>query len=357
MSLIYRLLRPLLFQLDPEKAHGLAIAALKWGLVPGVRIPDNPILRTKVCGINFAHPVGLAAGFDKHAEIIDPAFSLGFSFIELGGVTPLPQSGNAQPRMFRIASAKAVINRFGFNSIGADAFLRRMIDYHNRRTKFAPHIIGINLAKNKETEDAADDYVKGITHFASHAEFLTVNVSSPNTPGLRDMQAREPLANLLNRAMEARAHSSAHPLIFLKIAPDINEEQAKDIAEVALASGIDGMIVGNTTLLRPASIPEDVAKEAGGLSGKPLFTLSTSVLARMYQLTQGKIPLIGCGGVSSGADAYAKIRAGASLVQLYTALVYEGPGVVKSIVKELAFLLKRDGFANVADAVGADFKK
>lgn len=360
MSILYKMLRPALFRIDPETAHGLAIKALRFGLIPRVAVPDDAVLRTTLCGMAFAHPVGLAAGFDKHAEAMGPLFDLGFSFIELGGVTPLPQPGNPRPRLFRVPSAQAVINRFGFNSVGADVFAQRLETYHAAHRQ-SHQAIGINLAKNKETADAADDYVKGVAAFAGKAAFLTVNVSSPNTPGLRDMQGRAALADLLDRVMKVRARveqqGGGHTPVFLKIAPDIDDMQAQDIAEVALASGIDAMIVGNTTVSRPASIPADMAKETGGLSGKPLFTLSTEKLGLMYRLTGGKIPLIGCGGISSGADAYAKIRAGASLVQLYTAMIYEGPDVVRSIVAELAVLLKRDGFSTVADAVGADFKK
>jgi dihydroorotate dehydrogenase len=353
---LYPFIRPLLFCFDPEKAHKLAIACLKRGLLPSAKIDPDPVLRTSVGAIDFSHPIGLAAGFDKQADAIKQSFDLGFSFIELGGVTPRPQPGNPGPRLFRIASAKAVINRFGFNSIGSDAFQRRLVAYLDTQKPSKSRVLGINLCKNKETEDAADDYVNGVLKFAGLADFLSVNVSSPNTPGLRDMQERGALTNLLNRVLAARASTGHKPRLYLKIAPDITEAQARDIAEVALATGIDGIIVGNTTISRPASIPAEIAKEAGGLSGKPLFKLSTKVLAQMYQLTQGKIPLIGCGGVFTGADAYAKIRAGASLVQIYTVMVFEGPMVLGRITTELAALLKRDGFTSVNEAVGADFR-
>jgi dihydroorotate dehydrogenase len=354
---LFPLLRPLLFRMDAEKAHELALTALKKGLVPIGKMPDAPVLRVRMGSIDFAHPIGLAAGFDKQAEIIKDTLDLGFSFTEVGGVTPLPQPGNPKPRLFRIPESAAVINRFGFNSIGAHAFLRRLVAYRDSQTRSAHKTIGVNLCKNKETEDAADDYVKGVASFARHADFLTINVSSPNTPGLRDMQEREALTQLLQRVTKSRAESGSHPLLFLKISPDISDQQAKDIAEVVMESGIDGMIVGNTTTTRPASVTSPLAQEKGGLSGKPLFELSTRLLGQMYQLTGGKIPLIGCGGVFTGLDAYAKIRAGATLIQLYTALVYEGPMVLVRITTELAALLKRDGFASVADAVGADFRK
>ena len=354
---IYPLLRPFLFLMDAEKAHGWAIACLKKGLFPASKITNDAVLNTTLGGIDFAHPLGLAAGFDKHAEVIDPCFDLGFSFVELGGVTPAPQPGNPQPRLFRIPEAKAVINRFGFNSVGGDVFLRRLTAWRDTQTRSTRRIVGINLAKNKATADAADDYVKGIAMFAPHADFLTVNVSSPNTPGLRDMQERGALSELLQKAVQARAASNKKPLLFLKIAPDVTETQTRDIAEVALASNIDGIIIGNTTISRPDVAGSPTANETGGLSGKPLFKMSTALLGQMYQLTEGKIPLIGCGGVFTGSDAYAKIRAGASLIQIYTSLVYEGPMVISRILTELAALLKRDGFTSVKDAVGADFRK
>jgi dihydroorotate dehydrogenase len=352
----YPYLRPLLFRLDAEKAHGLAIEALKRGLVPKVTVSTDAVLRSRLCGIDLDHPIGLAAGFDKQAEIIGHCFHMGFSFAELGGVTPLPQPGNPQPRLFRIEESGAVINRFGFNSVGADIFLRRLVAFHDTQTRTKRHIIGINLAKNKETVDAADDYVKGVQHFARHADFLTVNVSSPNTPGLRDMQERGALTDLLHKTMQARSATGKNPKLFLKIAPDITDAQAADIADVAMASGIDGMTIGNTTTSRPATITSSVGRETGGLSGKPLFELSTKVLGDMYRLTGGKIPLIGCGGISSAANAYAKIRAGASAVQLYTALVYEGPQLLARLTTELAALLKGGGFATVSEAVGADHR-
>jgi len=354
---IYPLLRPLLFRLDPERAHRFAINCLKKGLVIVPKILDYPSLYTKLGPLEFTHPIGLAAGFDKDAEVISETLKLGFSFTELGGVTPLPQPGNPTPRLFRIESAKAIINRFGFNSVGSDVFLRRLVAYRDTQTRSARKIMGVNLGKNKQTADAADDYVEGILTFAPHVHFLTINISSPNTPGLRDMQERAALSRLLERVFEARVKTGKSPLLFLKIAPDITDEQAKDIAEVALETKIDALVIGNTTVSRPPSLPPQLAREAGGLSGKPLFELSTKLLGKIYCLTEGKIPLIGCGGVFTGADAYAKIRAGASLIQIYTALVYEGPYVIAKITSELDALLKRDGFAKVGDAVGADFKR
>ncbi|MDR3448324.1 MAG: quinone-dependent dihydroorotate dehydrogenase [Alphaproteobacteria bacterium] len=353
---LYAIARPLLFRLDAEQAHAIAIGLLKTGLVPSNAFAAPANLAVRFCGADLPHPLGLAAGFDKHAEVPGPCFDMGFSFIELGGVTPAPQPGNAKPRLFRAPSAKAVINRFGFNSVGTKLFAKRLKAWRDLPQP-ARRVTGVNLAKNKETADAADDYVKGVEAFAAMADFLVVNVSSPNTPGLRDMQERGALTELLQRVMQARAKSGFTPRLFVKIAPDISEAQAADIAEVALAASIDGLVVGNTTLSRPASVPAEIAREMGGLSGQPLFDLSTQVLGQMYRLTGGRLTLIGCGGIFSGADAYAKIRAGASLLQLYTALVYEGPGVVARIAHELSTLLQRDGFTHVADAVGADFRK
>ncbi len=351
---IYPLLRPLFFSLDPEVAHKLAVRFLKHGLFPACKPSHDPVLACQLGGLKFAHPLGLAAGFDKHAEVVGQTLNLGFSFTEIGGVTPVPQPGNPSPRLFRLTETQAIINRFGFNSVGADIFRQRLAAYRDMKTDTG--IVGINLAKNKDTIDAADDYVRGIQNFAPFADFLTLNISSPNTPGLRGIQERGSLTELLQRAREALAQADKKPLLFLKIAPDITETQARDIAEVSLLCGIDAMIVGNTTTSRPASVPPAMAAQAGGLSGKPLFDISTKILGQMYQLTGGKIPLVGCGGIFTGADAYAKIRAGASLLQLYTALIYEGPFVIARITTELAALLKRDGYTSLADAVGADFK-
>ena len=354
---LYPLLRPFLFCLNPEEAHKLAIASIKWGVSPVKKLRGDAVLRSSLGGIDFDHPIGLAAGFDKQAEIIQQVFKLGFSFTEVGGVTPLPQAGNPKPRMFRLSGAKAVINRFNFNSIGFDACLQRFQVWHDATMRGYRPVVGINIAKGDHCADDAEAYSLGLKKFAPYVRFVTLNVSCPNEPGARSLEGRDQLRELLQRVKLAHETLEKKPLLFVKISPDQTEEQAKDIAEVVLASGIDGMIVGNTTATRPASVTSPVAKERGGLSGKPLFEMSTKILGTMYRLTEGKIPLIGCGGVFSGADAYAKIRAGASLVQIYTAMVFEGPCVVAKITEELAALLKRDGFASVAEAVGADFRK
>ena len=300
----------------------------------------------------FSNPVGLAAGFDKQAEVIGDVLDFGFGFTELGSILPEPQTGNPQPRLFRIPEAEAVINRFGFNSHGLTRCKLRIAAYRAANQGNTRGLVGINVGKNKETADAASDYVKVITTLAPFADYLTANISSPNTPGLRDLQRREPLMELLKQCVAARDAGVKKPPLFVKIAPDLTDEQKEDIVDVVTSTGVDGIIIGNTTISRPPEIPAHVAAEAGGLSGKPLFALSTRVLADFYRLTKGKIPLIGCGGVSSGADAYAKIRAGASLVQLYTALIYQGPALIPRINRELAALLKRDGFSSVSAAVG-----
>jgi len=346
---LYGLLRPLLFHFDPEDTHGLTIKLLKTGRGPKSRF-DDPVLYTNVCGLGFPNPVGLAAGFDKQAEIPSAAFDLGFGFTEIGSITPLPQPGNPRPRMFRVPQTEAAINRFGFNSDGIEACLLRFVKWREKGD--CRGIIGINVGKNKDSTEAAADYAAGVKAFAPYADYLAVNVSSPNTPNLRDLQAREQLADLLKVVIDMRNTSTRKPPLFVKIAPDLTEAQQEDIAAVTIASGIDGVIIGNTTITRPTGIPPALAKEAGGLSGRPLFPVAIKVLANFYKLTQGKMPLIGCGGVSNGAEAYAMIKAGASLVQLYTALVYKGPRVVARINREIAVLLRRDGFKSVSDAVG-----
>ena len=354
---LYPLLRPALFSIDPETAHNLAIEALKHQTIPKAKIPDDPILATEVLGLKFSSPVGLGAGFDKQAHAIQGVLNLGFGFIELGTVTPLPQTGNPKPRMFRVPSAQGLINRFGFNSDGHETVAARIAEFRkkNKGKKLAP--IGINIGNNKTTTDIPADYVQGVKTFAPYADYLTVNISSPNTPGLRDMQRRAPMLDLLQKVIDARASCQKKPPLFVKIAPDQTGDQLQDIADVVLQSGIDGVIIGNTTLSRPPEIPQDLAKEAGGLSGRPLTEMSTKILGEFYRLTGGKIPLIGCGGIFSGADAYEKIRAGASLVQVYTAMVYKGPYIAVDVANELATLLKRDGYKSLKDAVGTIFKR
>jgi len=349
----YRLVRPLLMRLDPEQAHRVAILALRSGLAGRAAAETDPILRTRVWSLDFANPIGLAAGFDKDAEVVDAMLGLGFGFVEAGSVTPRPQPGNPRPRLFRLEQDEAVINRFGFNSRGLEAFVARL-----RQRSGRPGIVGANVGKNKETEDAAADYATGIAAVCGLADYLVCNVSSPNTPGLRGLQARHEIEALLTRVLEARERARPSggrpPPLLAKVGPDLTEQQVHDIAEVALATGIDGLIVGNTTVERPAGLLSPNREEAGGLSGRPLLAQANACLSAMFRYTHGRIPIVGCGGIASGADAYGKIRAGASLVQLYSALVYQGPGLVAQIQQELAAALRADGYASLSEAVGAD---
>jgi dihydroorotate dehydrogenase len=356
MRLMDRLALSALYSLDPETAHHAALFALEHGLAGARSVPDDPVLATDVWGLHFKNPIGLAAGFDKDARVADAMLNLGFGFVEAGTVTPRPQPGNPKPRLFRLEQDEAVINRLGFNSGGVDAFAQRLAA---RRQRGAAGIVGANVGKNRETVDGAADYVAGSEKVATLADYLVVNISSPNTPGLRSLQARAPIEDLLKRVLAARDRSvpgPKKPPLLAKVGPDLTDEQLNDIAEVALSTGLDGLIVGNTTIERPSFLQSPQKSEAGGLSGAPLLVPSTACLAQMYRLTKGRIPLIGCGGVASGADAYAKIKAGASLVQVYSALVFHGPGLANTIKRELAQCLRADGIKHVADAVGRDNK-
>ncbi len=341
----------LLRLLPPETAHRLAVRALAAGFVPLPRRRDFALLKTRLWGRDFKSPIGLAAGFDKDAEAIDGLLAMGFDFVEAGTVTPRPQAGNPKPRLFRLAADGALINRMGFNSGGLDAFVGRLAGLTPRGW------VGVNIGVNKNSADPVADYLAGLEALHNHAAYIVINISSPNTPGLREFQARDALAALVERLMETRSRLTpegrrALPLL-IKIAPDLDESDIADIAVVALERGVDGLIISNTTLARDGlASPHRI--EAGGLSGRPLFDRSTALLAAFYRVTEGRIPLIGVGGVASGADAYAKIRAGASLVQIYTALIYHGPGLIGRIKADLAELLARDGFTHIADAVGTD---
>ncbi len=354
----YRFAGPLIRRLEPEAAHGLTLWALRHGLVRRRTKPDDAHLAQRLWGLDFANPVGLAAGFDKNAAVVDAMLGLGFGFVEAGSVTPRPQDGNARPRLFRLSRDRAVINRLGFNGEGHDAVAARLAARSVARESGRSGVLGLNLGANRDSADTAADYEAGVRRFALQADYLVLNVSSPNTPGLRDLQARGQLEALLDRVLAARASVCAGldrptPLL-LKIAPDLAPEDIADIAEVALARALDGLIISNTSVGLRDGLSSRHAGEAGGLSGRPLFERSTALLRDVYRLTSGEMPLVGVGGVSSGADAYAKIRAGASLVELYTALVFEGPGLVARIKAELAALLAEDGFAHLSDAVGDD---
>jgi dihydroorotate dehydrogenase len=352
--LSYGALRPLLHLFSPETAHGIALWGLKNGFVERIPATDDAVLATRVWGLAFANPIGLAAGFDKDAEVIDEMLALGFGFVEAGSVTPLPQPGNPKPRLFRLDEDQAVINRFGFNSKGLEHFAGRL------QARRRVGIVGANVGKNRDAPDAAADYATGISRVCGLADYLVCNVSSPNTPGLRSLQARAEIEALIQRVLQTRydaAPDKQHlPPLLAKVGPDLDEAQLQDIAEVALATQIDGLIIGNTTVTRPP-LGSRHAQESGGLSGLPLMTLATRCLSDMYRLTRGKIPLIGCGGVASGGDAYAKIRAGASLVQLYSALVFHGPALIMRIKRELAERVRADGFKSMTEAVGADHRR
>lgn len=353
MSGFYNLIGPLVRQFDPETAHGIALKALKCGLVPTVRPLNDPSLSVNLWGMDFPNPIGLAAGFDKDAEVPDAVLAQGFGFTEVGSITPKPQPGNPKPRLFRLTEDAGVINRMGFNNKGSFAAQERLRSRAGR-----PGIVGVNLGKNKETEDAVSDYVLGVNALAPYASYMVINVSSPNTPGLRALQGREPLEKLLRGVREAldKAVPEDTPPLLLKIAPDLTEEDKSDIAAVVLSEKVDGLIATNTTISRPDTLRDPQCAESGGLSGRPVFDLSTQVLSDMYRLTEGRIPLVGAGGVHNATSAYAKIRAGASLVQLYSAMVYEGPALAADIVRGLPDLLRRDGFASVQEAVGADHR-
>lgn len=336
---------PLARLVDPELAHDAALRALE--LIPlGKPTPDDPRLATHVMGLSFANPLGIAAGFDKNARVPDALLRLGFGFVEVGGVTPLAQPGNEKPRVFRLAEDSAVINRYGLNSEGMEAVAQRL------KTRARTGILGINLGANKLSEDRIADYATLLQRLGPFADFVTLNISSPNTPGLRDLQGRAFLDDLLARVMDLRAASALSTRILLKIAPDIDEVQLDDIVEVARARKIDAMIVSNTTIARPAALLSPHAKETGGLSGKPLFRASTILLAKTFQRVEGDFPLIGVGGIASGEDAVAKVSAGASLIQLYSALVYRGPALIGEIKNALIAAVERESVAGVEALTG-----
>lgn len=339
--------------LDPERAHLLGVQVARLQLLRPQREPDPDVLHTELLGLQLSNPIGLAAGFDKHAEGVPGAHDWGFGFVEVGSVTPLPQPGNPRPRVFRLTEDLAVVNRYGFNSVGHDQVWSSL---HSSRAAWRGPV-GINLGRNKESSDAAADYVAGVHRFADLADYLVVNVSSPNTPGLRTLQGRHHLENLLLKVLEARDSLPRRLPVLVKIAPDLSDEEKADIAAVVINTKVDGLVVCNTTVSRPSSLRSEHRVQPGGLSGRPLRDLSTQTIADLYRLTKGSIPIVGVGGVFSGEDAYAKIRAGASAVQLYSALIYNGPPVVRTVKAQLAELLRKDGYVRIQDAVGADHKK
>lgn len=348
----FDLVRPVLGRLPPETAHGLTVLALELGLGGRSRAKDDPILAIERFGIAFSNPVGLAAGFDKNAQVMQAMLRLGFGFVEIGTVTPRPQAGNPRPRIFRLPTQRAVINRLGFNNQGLSAAAQRLVTWRARAGR-APGKVGGNIGRNKDATDAVADYVEGARRLSPLVDYLTVNVSSPNTPGLRALQGRRALAELLAAVRAARIVPVP---VLVKIAPDLEQSGLDDIADAVAETGTDGIIVSNTTITRPPGLPRDLAAEAGGLSGPPLFPLATEMLRRLYKITEGRIPLIGVGGIASADDAYVKIKAGASLIQLYTSLIFEGPGLLRGLKSGLAARLKADGFARLEDAIGAEVR-
>jgi len=345
MGVFWRLGRPLLFMIEPERAHHLAINALKSGLA-GVRPVGDRVLQLSVAGLAFPNPLGLAAGFDKNAEVPDAVLRSGFGFTEIGTVTPLPQVGNIRPRLFRLVKDQAVINRMGFNNAGHAAVCRRLA------ARGRQGIVGVNIGANRNSGDRIADYIKGIEHFYAVSDYFTINISSPNTPGLRDLQTGENLRQLLDAVLAARGRQmerAGRPCpVFLKIAPDLAEKELDDIAEEVLSSKLDGLIISNTTVSRTGLTDHKRARESGGLSGLPLFQRSTIVLARMRRRLGSRFPIIGVGGVHDTATALEKIKAGADLLQLYTGLVYQGPGMVTDILKGFITVCRRDGVDNIA---------
>ena len=343
---------PLLRWLDPEDAHRLAIHGLRW-LPPARPRPDDARLAVRAFGLNFPNPVGMAAGFDKSADVPDALLRLGFGFVEIGSVTPKPQTGNPRPRLFRLERDEAVINRLGFNNDGADAVLRRLA-----RRAHLPGIVGVNVGANKDSPDRVADYVSLIEAFAPVASYFTVNVSSPNTPGLRNLQQASALDDLLAKVIDARERvrqNAGDSPVLLKIAPDLSLNELDDVVQIARSRRVDGMIVGNTTITRSPALRETSrAKEAGGLSGRPLFRLSTRMVAETWVRAEGAFPLIGVGGIDSGGAALTKIRAGATLIQLYSSLIYKGVGLVDDIKRDLASTLLRTGRDSLDEIVGAD---
>lgn len=351
MSLLHDLAARALRTLDPETAHEVTLAALRAGLGPRARADADPILAATLAGLRLANPIGLAPGFDKNATAPRALLRAGFGFVECGTVTPRAQAGNPRPRLFRLPADRAVINRMGFNNEGLEAFAAGLA------ARGSGGVVGANVGANKDAPDRARDYVTGLQRLWPLADYFTLNVSSPNTPGLRDLQAKAALADLLGAVGQARtalaAGTAGDRPVFLKVAPDLAPGDVGDIVETTLAFGLQGLIVSNTTVARPESLRGARRGEAGGLSGAPLFGPSTTLLREFRAAAAGRLNLIGVGGIASGRDAYAKIRAGANAVQLYTALAYQGPGLVTRLSRELAALLRADGFASIGEAVGA----
>ncbi|ETN66131.1 dihydroorotate dehydrogenase [Anopheles darlingi] len=346
---------PVVRMIPPETAHDLAVLAVKWKLFRPPTV-DTERLRTELLGMTFTNPIGIAAGFDKHGEAVPGLHRIGFGFVEIGSVTPEPQPGNPRPRIFRLNEDKSIVNRYGFNSEGHDVVFERLRETQKHLESANRAVLGINLGKNKLSQNAVQDYVQGIRRFGALADYLVINVSSPNTPGLRTMQSKNTLQTLLTEVLRARdslPESDRRPVL-LKLAPDLSDEDLKEIVDVVQlkACAVDGLIVSNTTIDRPPSLKSANKGQLGGLSGPPLKQRSTLMIAKVYKLTGGKIPIIGVGGIFTGEDAFEKIEAGASAVQLYTSFIFHGPPVVNKIKLELDRLLEQNGYANVQEAVG-----
>lgn len=356
MSFPYKCIKKALFCIDAEKAHNLTLKAMKSGLSPKAPQFIDKSLTQTLWGLDFPNPVGLAAGFDKNAEVITAALKMGFGFVEAGTVTPKPQEGNPKPRVFRSPSNNAVINRMGFPNAGYSAFKENAA---NQLKSNNIGVIGINIGMNKDQTEPEKDYRLLICELGPMADYLTINVSSPNTPGLRDLQSKENLLKLSEEVLEEREKSCGdkRPPILIKLAPDLNEDQQEEIATAIMQTEIDGLILTNTTLDRPENLNDiEFSQQAGGLSGQPLTGKSTNVIRNFYQLLDGSIPIIGAGGIASGEQAYEKIKAGASLIQIYSGMIYEGPSLIPSINKRIVQLLKEDGLNNISDAIGIDNK-
>ncbi len=351
LSALFHLARPALFALEPEQAHEITLRGLEAGLYPRGGRDSNTLLQVEIAGLRFPNPIGIAAGFDKDARVFGAVLGMGCGFAEIGTVTPKPQIGNAVPRVFRLVRSHGLINRLGFNNGGQDAAHARLV---HQRTWQHGEIVGVNIGANKDTVDRAADYVAGVRAFSDVASYFMVNVSSPNTPGLRDLQTPAALDELLGRLMQARSAATGgkYRPLFVKIAPDIAEDDLQAICSRLEVNAVDAIAVSNTTLARPGLDGEAAASEAGGLSGRPLFHRSTVMLARVHQLTGGRVPLVGIGGVDSPEAALAKIEAGASLLQLYTGLIYEGPGLIGRIKAHLATATQRAGAQSVSQLTG-----
>jgi dihydroorotate dehydrogenase len=344
VPLLADLTRDSLLRMDPETAHGATIAALRLGLAPEQDYPDPPELRTSLAGLELKNPIGMAAGFDKNGEVPRPLALMGFGMVEIGTVTPLPQAGNPKPRLFRVAAAEGVINRMGFNNDGHDEVYRRLSGVR------VPAVLGVNIGANKDSADFTADYAKGVARFARLADYLTVNISSPNTPGLRDLQQEDALKRLLHAALTVRSKSPVRVPVFLKLAPDLDQAAMDAIIRVVAATDLDGLIVSNTTISRDPVAGMENAQEAGGLSGKPLFDLATRRLAQMRQRTS--LPIIGVGGIHSPESAMEKFKAGANAIQLYSALVFGGLDLLDRIKRGLVAAVRAEGKTNIADLVG-----